>query len=184
VTGDNDFGRLAGEALAAAARSPDYDGDWLFAAIRDGDSSGLAVRGYPGDGQDLASTLAGHIAACLNPAAWAPADIDFAGGPPGTEVTPPDRVTRVADAGRAAIAGRIGPGTRLIISVRGSGGRGKPARSGFYQHGYGTDNDPESNAALAADLARYVNDLMGLPVGLALSPESIAATYSPARSTR
>jgi hypothetical protein len=173
-----DCAAIAGTALVAAAASDDYDGDWLFAAVALGEAFGFAVYGYP-DPIELTATLAGHITALLDPDAWAPGDLAHIAGSAGTPLAPPDRVTRVADAGRAAIETQV-TGGRMVISVQEPAGTGHRPHSGFYQHGYGTTDDGAATA-LAEDLTQYINALLGLPHRARLTAAKIARTYRPAR---
>lgn len=179
-------GGLAGQAQAAcraAEACPEYrPGDRVFVSVSVGGAPGWAARGYDGEGGELrlADDLAGNVAALIRPQGWALGDITMSAAAADVGAAPVDRITRVADAARAAVTARDG---RVICSVSSPRrpGEGRP-RSGLYFHGYDGPDLETANRAAAADLARVVNAMIGRPAGLAMTPETIARSWQAAQA--
>jgi hypothetical protein len=154
---------LAGVALAAvaaAAASRDWlPGDRVFAAAADGRAWAAAARGHR-SGDFLAVDLAGHLAAALHSDRFKLGDVTIAAGRADQPLTPPDRITRVTEAGKDGAASAGGrPPARLLVAAQSPGRALSPGRGGFYAHGYGDETGIFGGGGLARDLARWINEL-------------------------
>jgi hypothetical protein len=167
----------ASRACAAASACPEWQpGDKVFVTLGNPLGTAWASRGYDGAGAalHLADTLAGHIAALLLPESWALGDRTYNGGPgAGDGVQPVDRVTRVADAARLAVAGH----RPVFVSVASPRRGPDPPRSGAFHQGY-SYAEGDADRVVSAMLARIISALTGPVIGSRRLPaEAIARAW-------
>lgn len=168
---------VAAAAVEAASACADWlPGDRVFAAACRGRAFAFAARGHR-DGDFLAVDLAGHLAAAAHGDRFKVGDITIASAEEGAPLTPPDRITRVTDAGQAGAALVPGlPPPRLLVAAQSPRRPLTPARGGFYAHGYGKGGDIFAGGELSRDLAAWINAL-ARPGRVPLSAAEIADTW-------